>query len=177
MSELTSDRPMRDIGRFSLALMGPVLAFYFNRGEPAEERTSAGELRVEARIRPTDKAEAVRASALRCCAWLYLMFATVIFCIGLAISANYAPEVLEVPLLVLAVAAGATWIFAGGMALVSVARWTLAAIIGRYGFPEDPGGPGHLGRRMVRWLCIPSNLDVLPALWFAGALGMTILNS
>lgn len=169
---MTSDRPMRDIGRLSVALMGPVLAYYLNQGEPDEERTTGGELRAEARHRPTDKPEAVRANAIRCGAWIYLMFAALILCIASAIGSNYL-RLLETPLVVLVALTGATWIFAGGAALASVTRWTFAQIAGRYGFTGDPEAPL---RRVVRWLATPSNADVLPALVFLFAIGSTILN-
>ena len=193
MSEDNSRGPVRDAGRIAVLLVGPLLATLINRGEPAEDRTSAARLGREAGVAPRRTTEATTASALRIMAWLLLTGVLV----GCFVVASFARgpaggglDRLLVGIMIVTAYAG---LFGTGSFLVSVARISFIEMVGYRGFPAEPGKLGR-GRwadqerrrraaiarqggpsRIIRWMATASLLDVVPALVFALLFGPLIV--
>jgi hypothetical protein len=172
---------MRDPGRFAVVLVSPALALFLSRGEPPAERTTAAELRADARTRPEDLGAVVVASGMRAAAWFYLTFAAILLvALGRIISGS-GPAILHGPAQALVDLSVYLAMFTLGAMITALTHLFIAAAVGHRAFPERASrapqvmlsGDSYGG--LVRWAATPSWLDTVFAVWFAVEIGGLIL--
>lgn len=169
--ETRSRRPMRDLGGFALVAAAPFIArFTSDKGDGGSHLADMREL---ALLRPEDPDDYTYASVYRIFGWgTWLLATTVLY--GLASVARGPLGAAVTPVLEgIMIGAVSIAMFAGGMALMSALRQLWCRLLeGEINTrtmwtrdrPEPPENPGLLVRS-----CLPTNLDVIPALLFAYA--------
>ena len=164
-------RPMRDLGRFSLAAAAPFIARFTS--DKGDEKAHLADIRDLALLRPEDPDDYTHASIYRIFGWGTWLLATtfgyaLLSLVRGPLGASIRP-VLEGVMIVF-VSIG---MFAGGMMLMSALRQLWCRLLeGEINTrtmwtadrPVPPENPGLLVRS-----CLPTNLDVVPAVLFAYA--------
>jgi hypothetical protein len=168
MTSQAVDRPMRDVGGYLAYVLARPLAAIMNWG-PGPKTSTAEEVRTHARHRPRTAEEAIFAHVARTFAWLMVGFLPIP--IGIPIRFSLPDGPLMQPWLTFFAADFFVSMFAGGVAMIGGARWSLSWAIENW--HSRPSGsefdPLHLDRvgRVTRFVCMPSNIDLVGGLMWA----------
>ncbi|OLE25679.1 MAG: hypothetical protein AUG44_15300 [Actinobacteria bacterium 13_1_20CM_3_71_11] len=173
-------RPLRDAGRLAVIVTAVPLAGYVNRG--ARHRSTPADVRADARRRPETADAAMVGTAVRFTAWICVFVASLPTFIVCAFARRLLGAGADPVLIPVMTVAAFTGMFAICSVLVQIGRLTVLLVVGWRGFPVerwDPhrwqdGPPGrkqrilaHRPNGIVRWMCTPSHLDGLFALFWA----------
>jgi hypothetical protein len=174
------------VGLVAVFIAARPLAAYLNHGKDPERDqkllTSASEVRSEARERPTDQVDAFLCAGMRALAWAVLLVVSLGSFIGAAMLRKL-ETALDPALTGLMIVTVCVVLFASMSMTLQVGRATIVRVFGEHGFPPSEPLSGRRtrdrkkrGQRaargwrapnpLIRWLCTPSHLDVLPALYW-----------
>ncbi len=167
--ESSSRIPMRDLGRFALAAVAPLIA-RLGRDKGEDTAATLADIRDLAIYRGEDGDDVIGASVCRTFGWMvWTMGAVLVYAVASMARGPFAPLVILLEgIMIVAISVG---MFAGGMALMSALRQLWARVIegevnSRLMWTKDrpvpPRNPGLLVRS-----ALPTNFDVVPALLFA----------
>lgn len=161
-------RPLRDGGRIAVFLAAPAIAAWLGRGrDRTRPKATARAVRAQARTRPETVSDAVTVTQTRLDAWLGM------FCLALALAIIAGPllrlDALHPGPQIATIASFVIANLAWPSLLIHVCRMALILLVGWRGFDKGYARVKRRRRglpasRLVRWLCTPSQLDVLPPL-------------